>query len=37
MKLNHTYFYHPENIENNAKIIQEFEEQEISMQKFKML
>ncbi|MDE5436519.1 ketoacyl-ACP synthase III [Elizabethkingia meningoseptica] len=33
MKLNHTYFYHPENIENNAKIIQEFEEQEISMQK----
>lgn len=33
MKLHHTYFYHPEFVENNASVIERFELQEISMQK----
>ncbi|WP_336687570.1 ketoacyl-ACP synthase III [Chryseobacterium bernardetii] len=33
MKLHHTYFYHPEHMENNEAIIQHFEQQNISMQK----
>lgn len=33
MKLHHTYFYHPEFVENNAAVIERFELQEISMQK----
>ncbi|MFS4473083.1 3-oxoacyl-[acyl-carrier-protein] synthase III C-terminal domain-containing protein [Chryseobacterium sp. T20] len=33
MKLHHTYFYHPEFVENNATVIERFELQEISMQK----
>ncbi|WP_300687298.1 3-oxoacyl-[acyl-carrier-protein] synthase III C-terminal domain-containing protein [Chryseobacterium sp.] len=33
MKIHHTYFYHPSNIENNETVIQDFEKQQISMQK----
>ena len=33
MKLQHTYFYHPEHQETNEAVIEHFERQEISMQK----
>lgn len=33
MKLNHTYFYHPEYAETNEAVIQHFEQQNVSMQK----
>ncbi|MGR3857654.1 3-oxoacyl-[acyl-carrier-protein] synthase III C-terminal domain-containing protein [Chryseobacterium indologenes] len=33
MKLHHTYFYHPNFVENNTAVIEYFENQEISMQK----
>lgn len=33
MKLHHTYFYHPDFVENNTAVIEHFERQEISMQK----
>ena len=33
MKLHHTYFYHPDFVENNTAVIEHFENQEISMQK----
>lgn len=33
MKLHHTYFYHPENMESNEYVIQQFEEKNVSMQK----
>ncbi|BAP31620.1 3-oxoacyl-[acyl-carrier protein] synthase 3 [Chryseobacterium sp. StRB126] len=33
MKLQHTYFYHPEYTESNEAVIQHFEKQNVSMQK----
>lgn len=33
MKLHHTYFYHPENAETNEFVIEQFEQQNVSMQK----
>lgn len=33
MRLHHTYFYHPENTETNELVIQEFELQNVSMQR----
>ncbi|WET50144.1 3-oxoacyl-[acyl-carrier-protein] synthase III C-terminal domain-containing protein [Chryseobacterium indologenes] len=33
MKLGHTYFYHPEHAETNQMVIEQFEQQNISMQK----
>jgi 3-oxoacyl-[acyl-carrier-protein] synthase-3 len=33
MRLYHTYFYHPDFVENNTAVIDHFEKQEISMQK----
>lgn len=33
MKLHHTYFYHPDFVEDNTAVIEHFERQEISMQK----
>ena len=33
MKLQHTYFYHPDNIESNETVIEYFEEQSISMRR----
>lgn len=33
MKLHHTYFYHPENAETNQFVIEQFEQQNVSMQK----
>ncbi|WP_313000317.1 3-oxoacyl-ACP synthase III family protein [Chryseobacterium gleum] len=33
MRLHHTYFYHPDFVENNTAVIEHFERQEISMQK----